>query len=94
MSICVLTREGTRIVGDTALDVVRQMNDRALIGESDAWRYMVVMAQRIKRLGGAPVRATSPGAFLCDLAAAELINLVEATTDTDATAPRRPLHQA
>lgn len=75
MTLVVTTTEGRRIVGDTALEVVREMNDRALIGEADAWRYMAALARRVKRLTGSPVRTTSPDAFLRDLAALGYLTL-------------------
>lgn len=75
MKLVVTTTEGRRIVGETALEVVREMNDRALIGEPDAWRYMAALARRVKRLTGSPVRTTSAEAFLNDLAALGFLTL-------------------
>lgn len=75
MTLVVTTAEGRRIAGETALDVVREMNDRALIGEPDAWRYMAALARRVRRLTGSPVRTTSPDAFLADLAALGYLSL-------------------
>jgi hypothetical protein len=77
--------DGSRITGDSALDVVRQMNARALIGEPDAWRYMVQMSKRVLALRGATVRTTSASLFLHDMAAAGLLELeVPETADEGA----------
>jgi len=86
MAITIQTNEGTRISGDTALDVVSEMNARALIGESDAWRYMVVLASRVRQLSGATIRTTSPEMFLADLAAASYITLVQPAAPGEAGA--------
>ena len=77
MSVTVITTEGTRITGESALDVVRQLNERALIGEPDAWRYMVTLSARVRRLCGAVIRTTSPSTFLADMAAAGYVALEE-----------------
>lgn len=77
MAVTITTNEGTHISGETALDVVQQMNQRALIGEADAWRYMVSLAGRIRRLHGTAVRTASPAQFLVDLAAGGFITLDE-----------------
>jgi hypothetical protein len=78
MSVTIITNEGNRITGETALDVVSQMNARALLGEPDAWRYMITLAGRVQRLRGSIIRTTSPALFLEDLAAAGFITLDEA----------------
>lgn len=77
MSVTIVTQEGRHISAETALDVVREMNSRALIREKDAWRYMVVLSRRIRDLSGDTVRTTTPGEFLRDLQHAGFISLEE-----------------
>jgi hypothetical protein len=73
--ITVTMLDGRRITGATALDVVREMNRRALIGEADAWRYMIALSKRVRRLRGTRVRTSSPEAFLFDMAAAGILHV-------------------
>jgi len=76
MAVVVTTGEGMRIEGETALDVVRELNERALIGEADPWRYMAAAARRVQRLRGVKVHTTSAELFLRDMAAVGLLGIV------------------
>jgi hypothetical protein len=75
VAVSVIMPDGRCLEGDTALDVVRKMNRRALIGEPDPWRYMIALARRVRRLTGVGVRTTSPETFLLDLAAAGVLTV-------------------
>lgn len=87
MSVTIVTREGRRITADTALEVVSEMNERALIGEPDAWRYMHALAKRILVLTGASVRTGTARQFLSDLDEAGFIT-IEELPELSADAPR------
>jgi len=75
VAVSVTMPDGRCLEGDTALEVVRKMNRRALIGEPDPWRYMIALARRVRRLTGTGVRTTSPETFLLDLAAAGVLTV-------------------
>jgi hypothetical protein len=77
MSVTIVTREGRRITAETALEVVSEMNQRALIGEPDAWRYMHALAKRIRAVTGEFVRTGSADEFLSDLEGAGFITIEE-----------------
>ncbi len=73
--IIVTTADGAEIRAATALEALRALNQRALVGEPDAWRYMLRVAERARRVTGCLVRSEDPATFLRDMAAAGLLQV-------------------
>jgi hypothetical protein len=75
MTVVVITAEGLEIRAEDALGALRALNERALIREADAWRYMLRVAQRARRATGQIIRSDDPTTFLQDMSAAGLLEV-------------------
>lgn len=90
--IRIRTGEGSEFEAETALDAVRELNSRALIGEADAWRYMLRVAERMRQVAGCRIRTHDPSTFLHDMSAAgwlEVSGMSNADFDDSDTASSR-----